>query len=153
VNILVVSDSHAQTSGLASLAGEVRPDCIFHLGDNVRDALVLRALAPVVTVRGNCDPYADVPLEALLDLEGVRFLLTHGHTHRVKTSLLNLRLRAQEAGAAAALFGHTHIAHLSESHGVTLFNPGSVSEPRSGRPSYGLIRLTNGAAAFEHIFL
>ncbi|MCL2030277.1 MAG: metallophosphoesterase [Oscillospiraceae bacterium] len=160
MNILVVSDSHGQTSGLEALARDdspvrtLRPDYIFHLGDHIRDALVLSAVAPVVAVRGNCDPFfGDAPGELLLDLEGVRLLLTHGHTHRVKASLTPLCARAREAGAAAALFGHTHRAHLSESGGITLFNPGSVSEPRGGPPSYGILRITGGAAAFEHVSL
>lgn len=153
--ILVVSDSHGQMSGLRALAGDdaLRPDHIFHLGDHARDALVLRAAAPVAAVRGNCDPYGDAPQELLLEFEGVRILLTHGHTQRVKMSLLNLRLRAQEAGASVALFGHTHTPHLSETNGITLFNPGSISEPRTGKPSYGILRLSGGAAVFEHMTL
>lgn len=153
MNILVFADSHSAAAGLDRIAGQVRPDMIFHLGDNVRDTRFLRPYAPVVAVRGNCDNERDTPEETLLELEGIRILLTHGHRQRVKLSLDSLWFSAREKGATLALFGHTHVAFHAEKDGVTLFNPGSIGEPRRGGPSYGIVRLSGGTASCEHVWI
>ena len=157
MKILVFSDSHSKGPDLARLAEAARPDCIFHLGDCVRDTLGLSVSAPVTAVRGNCDfaggDLGGCPLQTTLDLEGVRVLLMHGHTLQVKTSLDRLWFCAREQGAQLALFGHTHTAYAAEKSGVMLFNPGSISEPRGGAPSYGVLTLENGTFTCRHIYL
>ena len=58
---------------------------------------------------------------------------------------------ARRAGADIALFGHTHIPHeeYDPESGIYLFNPGSIGEPRAGRPSYGILSLSGKNVLFS----
>jgi uncharacterized protein len=111
-------------------------DHIIHAGD-VGSAQVLaelKALAPVTAVRGNCD--LDVwaqalPLRAELELGGVRILVGH------IAGRLDLKPRAadqDEAGFAAMITGHSHMAAMETRNGVLHLNPGSAGPRRYGRP-------------------
>jgi len=58
--------------------------------------------------------------------DGVNMYLTHGHRHMVKQRLDMLLLDARKCKAAAALYGHTHIADChQEEDGLWVLNPGS----------------------------
>lgn len=106
-----------------------RPDMVFHLGDVSRDLEPLYLEWPelkVVSVPGNCDGWTGRPLERIVEVEGVRLLLTHGHAYQVKAGLGGLIAAAREQGVDAALFGHTHRPHCEQVDGLWLFNPGSV---------------------------
>lgn len=106
----------------------VRPDYLIHLGDLVSDADALAKRfpqLPLISVSGNCD-FLDRSRETrIVELGGVRLLLTHGHRYGVKQDLLRLRLAAREAEVRAALFGHTHRAMAEEWDGLWLINPGT----------------------------
>ena len=144
---LVMADTHGHRARIAQAVTRFSDvDIILHLGDNSRDADVIRGLTktPVYAVRGNCDIASDTETELLLTLEGVRVLLTHGHRQNVKTSLLNLGLYAQEQEANVALFGHTHLPTEQYYENILLYNPGSLGEPRNLRPSVGLLTLDKG---------
>ena len=89
-----------------------------------------------------------------ITLEGVRIVFTHGHLYDAKWSYTRLSALAASRGAKICLFGHTH-APTEEYHGegdaaFTLFNPGSISHPNFGRPTYGVITLANGAYLLSH---
>ena len=52
--------------------------------------------------------------------------MTHGHRHSVKAYLGALLRDARLSGAAAALYGHTHVADCHrEDDGLWVLNPGS----------------------------
>lgn len=110
----------------------LRPDCIIHLGDMFADGRVLSEENPGVPfyqVPGNCDMYRCAPEEPeirIVQIGGVLFYLTHGHRHQVK-SFLHLLLRdARTSGAAAVLYGHTHMENCyQEPDGLWVLNPGS----------------------------
>ena len=53
--------------------------------------------------------------------------MTHGHNHHVKSGLYSLLKDARATGAAAALYGHTHISdcHMEED-GLWVLNPGAA---------------------------
>lgn len=120
------------------------PDAVIHLGDVMRDAEKLHECFPAIpltSMPGNRDfNNVDAPV-IVTTFGGVKFLLTHGHTLGVKYSALKLLLAAQEAGARAALFGHTHMATCFEQQGVFLMNPGAAG---GFQPSYGVIEIENG---------
>ena len=88
VRIGVVADTHVGEL-LPELPGEVCEalagvDLILHAGDIIDPAAleVLRAVAPVVAVRGNHDNREvrrDLPRDVLVRVGGVRIGLTHGH--------------------------------------------------------------------------
>ena len=145
MKIIVFSDSHGRLDLMIAAVEEERPDHIYFLGDYERDGrrLVERYPAiPASIVRGNCDCGGGAA-ELVVELEGVRFLLTHGHLHRAKLGFALLREAGREAGADMVCFGHTHQA-LNERSGVWLFNPGTIGGPYGQRTSYGVIRAEGG---------
>lgn len=123
------------------------PDAVIHLGDYETDAQTLMARwpqLPLYQVCGNCDRGASAPGQ-LLELEGVRLFLTHGHLYQVKYGLLRAELAAREAQADVLLFGHTHRAYCEKKDGLYLLNPGSCGG--RGPAGYGVVTLANGRAA------
>jgi len=122
-----------------------QPDLIFHLGDVSRDLDLLYMEWPdlkVCSVPGNCDGWTGQPLERIEEVEGVRFLLTHGHAYGVKSGLGGLIAAAKEQKVDAALFGHTHRPYSEKIDGVWFLNPGSVGSYCCA--DYAVITVENG---------
>ena len=146
MKILVFSDTHGMTAG-AVAAVKAHPDVkeIIHLGDNTRDAYEIEKLTGVnvTAVRGNCD-YSAEPEKLLIVRGGCKLFLTHEHRYGVGYSLLRLALAAEEAGADAALFGHTHRSACEYENGIMILNPGSISSPRGCKKSYAVLNIENG---------
>ena len=143
MKILVLSDSHGNIPYMVRAVEAESPRMIFHLGDCWRDAERLQASFPEIPlcqVPGNCDYRFYGPAEQILDLEGKRILLCHGHTYNVKQSMLPAAYTAEEKDLDLFLFGHTHRPR-GDRRGKTWFlNPGSIND--SLRPTYGVITLT-----------
>lgn len=154
MRILVTSDSHRNTSALQRAAEKAKPfDTFIFLGDGEDDySTVTMKMGGINTycVRGNCD-WGMTAAAAVVEAEGYKLLICHGHTFGVRDGLDSLAAAAVSNGCSAALFGHTHCRHFSREHGVYLFNPGSVSLSRDGQPpSYGIITIENGKLDFYH---
>ena len=132
MKILVLSDSHSSLSFMRRSIDAVKPDAMIHLGDYFEDGRVLAEEYPQVSlyqVPGNCDQYREggdsAPILCPM-LGGVKLYLTHGHLHRVKLSRYSLLTAARQAGAAAVLYGHTHVPDChQEEDGLWVLNPGS----------------------------
>ena len=145
MKIAVFSDSHGNVEHMLSAIESYRPDTIIHLGDMVRDADVIAAHFPhkaFLNVAGNCDYAPTVEDSRLVELEGVRIFMAHGHRHAVKFGLDAFANSVYCSGAKLGLFGHTHRAVCHEVGGIVLFNPGSCGN--GGRPTYGQIEVKNG---------
>lgn len=132
MKILVLSDSHSALSFMRSCIESVKPDRMVHLGDYYDDACVMAEEypdIPLVQVPGNCDRYRCPPFVQEVvstKIDGIPFFLTHGHRHMVKQRLDMLLRDARKCNAAAALYGHTHIADChQEEDGLWVLNPGS----------------------------
>ena len=142
---LILSDSHGVISNMKQAVIRSPPDGILHLGDCWQDGQRLHQLFPQLPfyqVPGNCDFRPDVPSERVLEMEGFRILLCHGHTYGVKQSLLSAGYAAEEQNLDLFLFGHTH-RPLVDRRGKTLFlNPGSIGDPL--HPFYGEVLLEPG---------
>ena len=84
MEILVLSDSHGRVDHMVRAVERFHPRQVLHLGDCVRDAQALERQfpqLPVTMVPGNCDWGQTGEPERLLEIEGVRILMLHGHTH------------------------------------------------------------------------
>ena len=139
---VVISDTHGRLKNLKNLYEVMEEsDYVFHLGDGVADIRDFESRFPkkVLKVFGNCDGGGGT---GLAEIEGVKVLFTHGHEYRVKYTLLPLLLKAKEAGAAVALFGHTHRAYSERQEGVLLLNPGSLGDYAT--PSYAYLVFHEG---------
>ncbi|MFR5265545.1 metallophosphoesterase [Clostridium sp.] len=146
MRIAVVSDTHYNTNVLDNILSEVKDfDMIFHLGDNVKDALYLAKNfhGEVHYVKGNCDIGVAAPDDKIVEVEGKRFFLTHGHNYGVKYNLNNLYFKARELDVDVALYGHSHIKQIERVENLDIMNPGSASLPRDGSRSIGLIEIKN----------
>ena len=140
----LVSDSHGDTAAIdAMLAMPVAKgaQCWLHAGDFVVDAEYLEMASgkKVYKVAGNGDwPHSKAPEDLLVELEGFRIMLTHGHEHGVRYGTEVLAENALNMGADIAIYGHTHIAELTPAAGggsLLILNPGSLGRPRDD--SYG----------------
>lgn len=148
MKILVLSDSHSSLNFMRRCIDAVKPDRLIHLGDYYDDAGAMAEEyphIPLIQVPGNCDRYRCPPFvqEVLCEkIDGVYFFMTHGHRHMVKQRLDLLIADARKCKAAAALYGHTHIADCHrEEDGLWVFNPGSCGYYGG---SVGLIETNNG---------
>lgn len=141
--IAVFSDTHGSIENLRFFTDRLgQVDSVFHLGDCVEDVpmLAARLNSGYVSVRGNCDPWAPQPLEEIIEWDGHRILLLHGHTHMGR---LALYYKAKAENCSVVCFGHTHVASIELYDGVLLLNPGSLSRPRDRKgPSCAVLTVT-----------
>lgn len=132
MKILVLSDSHSGLRFMRYAIGAVKPDAVIHLGDYFDDGTAMSEEYPHIRFHllpGNCDRYRSYEIRPEIlcyDVCGVRLYMTHGHLHHVKSGVYGLCCSAREAGAKAALFGHTHEALCEQTEdGLWILNPGS----------------------------
>lgn len=145
MKILVFSDSHGRLGLMVEAVEQELPQRVFFLGDNYRDGEALADAypdVPVDIVKGNCD-FCSGPDELTVEVEGVRFLLTHGHRYYVKSGTWRLPEAAKKQGAAIVCFGHTHEALNQPEEGIWLFNPGTAGGIHN-RAGYGVIHVEKG---------
>jgi hypothetical protein len=106
---------------------------------------------PIVIAQGNCDPQVyeellEMPVQspyALVEFEGVRIVVNHGHL-LTPDAMIDLARRYK---ARYLISGHTHVPDLDHYGDVILMNPGSPAIPKieidgSPAPSVGLITET-----------
>ena len=145
MKILVVSDTHGRADGFKKAVEREHPDQVFHLGDILGQKELFEEISnvPVYAVKGNCDSFlSDLPDDLCIDIGRHRAFLVHGHRHDVRYSPETLVSAAKTEMADVALYGHTHIPdHIPSYKGVTVVNPGSLTQPRqpSGQRTYALI--------------
>ncbi|MGX4669769.1 metallophosphoesterase family protein [Cerasibacillus sp. JNUCC 74] len=127
--VLILSDSHGLKKELEIIKDRHQVDYMVHCGDSEL-GLDDKEMSGFYSVMGNCDVDTRYPEEQTLTVDGLGFLIVHGHLHSVKSNLLQVAYRAEELGAQIICFGHTHVA-FAEQHGKQLFiNPGSIRLPR-----------------------
>jgi len=148
--VCVVSDTHhtgdrpLPSFVLESIERE-KPDVIAHCGDIVDPELLeeLERIAPVVAVKGNAD-YLNLPESTVIDVDGVRVGLVHGH-NVIPLNSQTLAYRALEMEVDVLLFGHTHrfYSETVSFHGrrILLLNPGSPTKPNFDSPSFAILRI------------
>ncbi|MBQ8295400.1 MAG: metallophosphoesterase [Clostridia bacterium] len=127
--LIIISDTHGNTKGLEKLRPLIAEnDYVVHLGDGGADMRELRGEYPekVYQCGGNCDFFSPLPEDGELEIEGVKVYYCHGHKYHVKSELTALAAEAKRRGCDIALYGHTHIAKITEMEGVMLINPGSL---------------------------
>ena len=116
MNILVISDSHGKRDRIKEVLERQirRPDALIFLGDGLGDVdwCDTSGIA-LFKVRGNCDSIflndmTDAPDEQIINLDGIRIMMTHGHNYGVKSTLTPLISAAARNKADILLFGHTH---------------------------------------------
>jgi putative phosphoesterase len=127
----LISDTHGlmRQEALAALKGS---DLIIHAGDVGKPEIIeqLRALAPVVAVRGNIDKGAWVsrlPATAVAEARSARIYILH--------DIQQLDLDPAAAGFNLVVSGHSHKSSRAEQDGVIYVNPGSAGPRRFRLPA------------------
>ncbi len=141
--IVAFSDSH--NNSLPQRLEDVieESDYVFFLGDGSAALGNLVFHSGFHGVSGNCDSTV-LPEEEIVEIEGVRILLTHGDKYHVKRDLTNLLMRAKELECTVVFFGHTHFAEIDRVDNITFVCPGSIASPAGGKQSYCFATVTNG---------
>ena len=151
MKILLVSDTHKKNENYFIVLEEVKPDLVIHCGDGEGSeyALTQAADCPVEIVLGNNDFFSDLPRERVLELEGYKVWVTHGHNYYVSRGRETIKREAAARGMDIVCFGHTHRPVVDVEDTVTALNPGSLSYPRQDgkRPSYMIMNLKQGIKA------
>ncbi|WP_332897585.1 metallophosphoesterase [Haladaptatus sp. CMSO5] len=149
--ITVVSDTHGNTGH--RLSGRVfdavsEADLVLHAGDFYTEA-ALSAFEQEATrleaVYGNTDVHAirsRLPAERVIEFDGLRIALTHGHEH-TDTSLT---MFGRQANAHLVVFGHSHEPGFEQRGDIGFLNPGSHADPRWHRPGYAELEVVGDHA-------
>lgn len=146
MKVLLVSDSHGNSNNIVKAINR-NPDInmVIHLGDILGD--IFKVMKEFKHLRyefvpGNNDWNSGYPPEKILDIEGKKVFITHGHAYNVKFDYLRLAMKGKSIGADAVFFGHTHIAEEVYSDGMLVHNPGSICLP-SGftAPTYSIAHI------------
>ena len=128
--IAVISDSHGNKDSINKIKKKIsNADVLLFLGDGENDLAEITNdfTGEVFAVRGNCDITGKYPEEQILEIQGKKIFICHGHRYNVKYGYNSIYYRGKEIGADIVLFGHSHIPIIEEYDGIVLMNPGSIS--------------------------
>ena len=158
MKILLVSDTHKKNENYFIVLKQVKPDMVIHCGDGegCEYALTEAADCPVEIVLGNNDFFSNLPRERVLEIEGYKVWVTHGHNYYVSMGRETIMREACARGMDIVCFGHTHRPVVDVDQSVTALNPGSLSYPRQEgkRPSYIIMELAQeNRAQFKICYL
>lgn len=157
MRIVVFSDSHRNFDVLHKIVCS-QPDAevFIHLGDGEREFEEIKMAFPdkrMYGVCGNNDWGSQQKDFDVIVCAHKRIFFTHGHLFGVKVDLDNLLNTAKNYGADIVQYGHTHISHTDYIDGLHILNPGSVSLPQAGPPSYGIVDITSAGIVTSIVFL
>ena len=116
--IVVISDSHGRNEVFTQLR-EMYPtaSAYLHCGDSECPASELDGF---VSIQGNNDLYFDYPKQIILDLDGIRLLLIHGHQYPMYAVTEKLIEKAINEDYQLVLYGHTHVYKVTQYKNIVL---------------------------------
>lgn len=130
MHIGVISDTHGllRPEALEALKGV---SAILHAGDvgKIEILLGLKAIAPVIAVRGNIDSGTwerRLPLHETAYFGEVNVYMLH--------DINDLEIDPKEAGFQVVVHGHTHLAKIEIRKEVLYINPGAAGPKRFSLP-------------------
>ncbi|WP_173915913.1 metallophosphoesterase family protein [Halobacillus sp. Marseille-Q1614] len=143
--VLIISDTHGLTDKVTEIKErhQEEVDAMIHCGDSELD-FDSKELEGFYYAKGNCDFQPEMEEEQIFTVDGLTFLVVHGHMHQIKSTLMPLSYRADEVGAQVACFGHSHMAGAENIDGKLFINPGSARQPRDRKePTYAILEWEN----------
>ena len=153
--VIIISDTHTASVERLSdnLINKIKEaDIVIHAGDadtlNFIDELedICKCL---YAIKGNCDIGSKLPLQLVVDIEGVKVGINHG-TGNYNNVIDRLSYTFSEADPTIIIFGHTHVPVNEEIEGVWFINPGSTSLNRSLKyGTYAELIVENGTFKCE----
>lgn len=151
MKIIIISDSHGNKQGIDKIFKDYKFDYLVFCGDGLDDLGDYIYLDNVFAVSGNCDFFSREPNELVFELEGSKFLITHGHKYKVKLFLDELYSRAKELNANYVLYGHTHIQRIDNIDNICFFNPGSFKYDKYNGSKAIILNIDNKTPNIEYI--
>jgi putative phosphoesterase len=151
MRLLILSDTHGNYPlAVKALEEAGQVDQIIHLGDEFEDACMIEAIlgSPLIKVPGNCDLGVDDARTITMTFDGSRIFMTHGDRYQVKSGLARLHKKATAEQAGIVLYGHTHVAAITEIDGILFVNPGCLDN-KCSTPSYAILTITHGKVVAE----
>lgn len=143
----VISDTHGLL--LPDVSRVFRKvDLIVHAGDidNQKTLEELRAVAPLVAVRGNMDfgKWAGALHESeTIEVDGLVIHVSHIVGNIPASATVHV-----------VIYGHTHRSRIETQNGILFLNPGSAGQRRHGDPlSVAILTIRNRVASAEIIQL
>jgi uncharacterized protein len=149
----VVSDTHGNREGMLLAAARLKSlgvGILLHLGDDYQDMATLsQAGLEVLGVPGlYCPEYRlpEVPNRRVVDLGGVKFLLTHTETRTGYDGPHDPDPEMACYEVDAVLYGHTHVSNIEERQGIAWINPGHLRHrmDRGQPPSFAVLHIQAG---------
>lgn len=146
MKLLITSDVHGALDRLKAVINQ-HPDIDFHVdaGDMCLPVHLYEPLH-LTTVKGNNDFGSDEPYIRILNLKGLRVMLTHGHREHVKLTLSTLIHVALAERVDMVIFGHTHRPYYQVDQGIIIINPGALGDYRK---SYAIF--ADGQVTFHEL--
>ena len=149
MKILIITDSHGNTNKIYDIISQESPNIIIWTGDHSWDGEECSFAFPdkkFYIVRGNCDIFdRKFNDNEILDIDGIKIFITHGHLYNVKKEMYTLEAIAEKYDVDAVCFGHTHIPYYEEKNGIKYFNPGALKDNR-----YGVLLIENKELIFSY---
>lgn len=149
MKILIITDSHGSMNKIYDIIIQESPNIVIWTGDYSLDGEECSFAFPDIKfhiVRGNCDVFDRKFTDSeILDIDGVKIFITHGHLYNVKKELSILEAAAEGYGVDAVCFGHTHIPYYGEKNKIKYFNPGALKDNR-----YGVLLIENKKLIFNY---
>ena len=135
---IVVSDNHGRQEVLRDIQNKhPKAKAFLHCGDS---ELSPDQIDSYVSVMGNNDVYHDYPANLVVDIDGTRVFMIHGHRLSGFNKMAQLVNMAKKNDCQIACFGHTHVFDHKVIDGINIINPGSVWHSRDGsRPCYAIV--------------
>ncbi len=173
--ILVFSDSHGNDMYMnKAMALNPDADLTVHLGDGVADLtspLPDDSQRRTVLIEGNGEYFGYIRTDRryrnstkkteMIEFEGKKIFMTHGHLFDVKWGLGRITSRGYDAGADIILFGHTHqplcrylpagteLDYIGKTERpLLLFNPGTIG--MGLEHTFGLLTFKDGEVLASH---
>jgi uncharacterized protein len=144
--VVVLADTHMPRRGrelpppvLQTLS---ETGVLIHLGDFTETEMVerLEAFGTLHAVHGNNDSEevrTRFPAVQRVTIEGKTLVLIHGDVG-ARTAVQAARTLSD---GDAVLFGHSHHSYCNRENGRLLFNPGSPTDKRWSRRSFGILEI------------
>lgn len=151
--ILVISDTHGLNEArVREVINLEHPDLKVHCGDYQFDHKVMDELFDYY-VNGNNDfPFDDKHEQITFELEGINFLVMHGHQYSRRDRFgweRNLHHHLKNSGCDVLLYGHSHRYNVKTwKDNLILANPGSLALPANSDPTYMVIEVNNHQIEF-----
>ena len=146
MKILVTSDTHGIYDSISDyILMHDDIDLLIHAGDGIDDCKYINYETGIdyYAVKGNNDYISNESYEKVIEIEGRKIFLTHGHKQYVSFGYNNIIESALENECDIAIFGHTHKFLNTTKSNILLLNPGSVSLPRGDNPSFIILEIND----------